>query len=438
MRSRRPPRRPIEVYLLPAVVGAGAGDLEEVRAAAWVLRSAGLPVRWFGPPGTPRPVPPAGLRDWPVRSIEPGLRSRGNRALTVSAQFGPTSEGPRPFRLGGAGPWWPAVRAIERRFGPGQVLHVSLEEFARNLSADRQERERWREGGRAGGEVRARRRRGDWPTAVRRMRRLFRRHHALDRPNLIALFPTFRASRAFRRDFPTAVECGPIPSPSPARRRGRRPGRDRPSPRRWLWYASPASSAAIWPRLLEAAGGTGRATEVAVRTPRPLPELPGPPGVTVRWLPPMGRANWDRTVAGADLRIVTGGRSLLEAVEAGRPFLYFNGVTGTGRRRRAHRPEKLRSLLGTRAALGLPAVVRRDLVDFARGRRIGEILRRADADPRWRRAFGRFPDSLAPSDGLRPGSDRLRAIALGWRDWPGTSRGFRRSVLRAEAGPRRF
>src|SRR4029077_1994974 len=136
---------------------------------------------------------------------------------------GITCEGPRPGPLGGPGPWWPAVRALEAHYGAARVLHVSLEEFGRNLSAEEQERDRWREGGRSPAEVRDLRRRRGWRPAVGRMRRLFRRYRALGRPNLMAIFGTYAASPAFGRDFPEAIEAGPLRSPiAPARDRARR------------------------------------------------------------------------------------------------------------------------------------------------------------------------------------------------------------------------
>ncbi|MFG1530227.1 MAG: hypothetical protein AAFA34_03005, partial [Thermoplasmata archaeon] len=91
----------------------------------------------------------------------------------------------------------------------------------------------------------------------------------------------------------------------------------------------------------------------------------------------------------AELRIVTGSRSLLEALSDGRPFLYFNGIRGEGRRVRRHRPEKIARLLTAARTAGVAPELRRDLSDFARGRRVEEVVRRAH---RRTDGWGRFPD----------------------------------------------
>ena len=104
-------------------------------------------------------------------------------------------------------------------------------------------------------------------------------------------------------------------------------------------------------------------------------------------------ADWRRRFVDADLRIVTGSRTLLEAMELGAPFLYFTGALGAGRRTRRHRPEKIVALLSVLGHQGAPPDLARDLRDFALGRRVGDIARRAaDREGGW----SRFPRRIGP------------------------------------------
>jgi hypothetical protein len=81
---------------------------------------------------------------------------------------------------------------------------------------------------------------------------------------------------------------------------------------------------------------------------------------------------------------------LLEALELGGPFLYFNGLLGSGPSARRHRPEKIAALLRLGQQHGVPQSLRRDLSDFARGRRVRKVVQRAgNEEGPWRR-FPRF------------------------------------------------
>ena len=102
----------------------------------------------------------------------------------------------------------------------------------------------------------------------------------------------------------------------------------------------------------------------------------------------MDERAWRRRFAAADLRIVTGSRTLLEALEVRGPFLYFNGVLGTGTRRHRHRPEKIVALLAFGRKRRWPADVLRDLGDFARARQVPEVVARA---ARRQGGWARFP-----------------------------------------------
>jgi hypothetical protein len=81
-------------------------------------------------------------------------------------------------------------------------------------------------------------------------------------------------------------------------------------------------------------------------------------------------------------------------MEVGGPFLYFNGVLGQGASRRRHRPEKIRAWLDLARRAGVPRSLRTDLADFARGRRVAEVVRRA---ARQENGWAHFPRSLRPT-----------------------------------------
>jgi hypothetical protein len=423
-RSEAGASAPLAVYLLPAVVGGGRGDIEDLRAVGWAMTRSGAPLLLpVGVRGTPS-LRARELVDWPLVRREPRIVRRARRAMTVVPQFGVTSAPARPGPLGRPGPWADVVSAIETEYGADQVVHVSLEEFGRNLSAEEQEAERWREGGRTARRQRSVRRTAAWRRDVARMRRLWRHYHLLDRPNLLHLQPTFVPSRACRRDFPELLECGPIPPPT--RRPARRP---RPSTRhvgaaQWVWYASPSTSPVLLEGLAEGARRAGRPLRIEVHTPRPFPPGPLPPGLELAWGSDLGRAEWERTFRGAELRIVTGSRSLLEALALGGPFLYFHGAAGRGAARRVHRPEKLRRLLALWRSVGVAAALRRDLADFARARRVGEIVATALTDPAWASGFPWRPIPPTVPSYRRDGGALLRRIAGEWADTSETAGAF--------------
>ena len=127
---------------------------------------------------------------------------------------------------------------------------------------------------------------------------------------------------------------------------------------------------------------------------------------------------------------------MLEALELGGPFLYFNGLIGD-RRPHRHRPEKILALLdlGRRARLD-PGLLR-DLDDFSRGRRVREIVMHADQRlggwrhfPVFRPGIFGFPPgyenagtlvtSVVRSLAGRPGEvvDLVREVRSGKFRWP--------------------
>ena len=398
-RSTDPPSRPhrrspgVEVYLLPAIVGGGLGDIEEVLAAGRVLARAGFPIRLYRSAGRPLPPGVEGPWEWPRLRRVDRVRPAARAALTVTPAWGVSAAPARSGPLGRPGPWAEEVADLERTYGPKQVLHVSLEEFARTLDAREENRERLREGGVRAREIPRRLRDAERTGELDRYRAAFERFRAFDRPNVLHLFATFRPDRRFARAFPRAVQTGPLwpgwngPRVRAAARRSSRS-------REWVWYASPASAERIAAGILEGLCGARPPVHLYVRSPRPWPTIPA----SSRWTletRPAPPAEWHRRFARAELRIVTGSRSLLEALELDGPFLYFNGVLGKGPHTRRHRPEKIRALLAAGREQGVPASLLADLARFARGEDILGVVRRlAEGTGGWERFR---PEHFAPN-----------------------------------------
>ncbi len=363
----------MDVYLFPAVVGGGLGDIEEVLAAGRWLAKEGLPLYLFRKPGSALPRGVDGPWSWPRHRRVSRPARTGAAALTVSPSFGVSAAPHRPERFGRGGPWEEEASAVESAYGFRRTLHVSLEEFARTLSSRRETIERLREGGVPSREIPQRLRDARAAGEVATFRAAFERFRAFSRANVVHLYTTFHPDHSFAREFPSAVQTGPL---WPGLQRRSR-GRSHPSVgREWVWYASPASAERIAPAVRRTLAREDPPVRLFVRSPRPWrPDATGP-GVTVD-TKPIRPSLWRSRFRRAELRVVTGSRSLLEAIEVGGPFLYFNGILGSGRRTRGHRPEKLRALLALGSKSRLPADVRRDLADFARGRRVSPIVRRA-------------------------------------------------------------
>ncbi|MGP8072050.1 MAG: hypothetical protein ACLPZM_02845 [Thermoplasmata archaeon] len=390
--ARRPP--PPDVYLFPAVVGGGLGDIEETLAVGRRLEDAGLPIHLYRSLGRPLPRGVDGPWDWPQslrRSSQ--LSPRSPSALTVVPAWGVSAAPGLPGALGRAGPWAEEAREVERTYGTDSTLHVSLEEFARTLPVALENRERLREGGVSvtamADRIRASRTAGD----LDRFREAFIRFRAFHRPNVLHVFATFRRDPGFAREFPAAVQTGPL-WPGRYRRAIGRPFARRGS-RSVVWYASPASAERIAPEVVRGLTEARLTTRLLIRTPRPWTRvrLPSWVEVTSAEIP---SARWSSAFRDADLRIVTGSRTLLEALEVGGPFLYFNGILGEAHHTRRHRPEKLIALL-TAYRDGLGPELRRDLADFARGRNLEAVARRAAGrSGGWRRFPPRWKDNAFP------------------------------------------
>ena len=407
-RARRGPRRPraADVYLLPAIVGGGLGDIDEVLCAARALGRAGVPLTLYRRAGRPLPLGVDGPWDWPPLRRRDTLAPRASRAVTIAPAWGIVAAPARDEPLGRPGPWAEEVGEIERTYGTDRTLHISLEEFARTLTSEEETVERLREGGVRSRAIRTRFRDARAVGEVVAFRRAFRTFRAFARPNVLNLFATFLYDRPFGREHPEAVQVGPL---WPRRGRSRRP-RPRGSPR-WVWYASPSSAEAIAPAVLEGLRAVVPRPFLVVRSPRAWTRLEGDPGWTVVRTP-LPHMVWEREFRNAAVRIVTGSRSLLEALELGGPFLYFNGVVGGGPVRRRHRPEKIVTFLRLAREAGWPADLRNDLADFSRGRRVAEVVRRAASSAG---SWGDFPKAPTPT-GFAPGFEdagRLVVRAVG-------------------------
>ncbi len=422
-------RSGVDIYLQPAVVGGGLGDIEEVLAVGRRLSGAGWSLNLYRPEGHPLPASVDGPWDWPAvrRATVPEVRAP--RALTVTPWWG-VSAAPGQERSGRPGAWSEETARLEQLYGRDQVVHLSLEEFARTWTSRRQTQERWREGGIAAAEIARRVRRRSAAAEIRAFHDAYRTWRAFDRVNVLHLYTGFRRSAAFQREFPEAIQTGPL-WPDRARTRGsQRPGH-------WVWYASPSSSDRLAVRVARVGPApfpAGSPLQIEVRGPKPF-ELPEAPGVRWVWQPPTGPRDWARAFDGAELRIVTGSRTLLEALALGGPFLYFNGVLEQGRRTRRHRPEKIDALLRAWHRHGVSRSLCADLSDFSRLRRVEAIVRKARDREDWRQ---QFPDRNAAVE-VPPGLDDAGAVIEGWvtawSEWKGTASAFVRRV-RAVGGAR--
>ena len=322
--------------------------------------------------------------------------------MTIAPAWGISGAPPRDGPFGRAGPWAEEVREIEEAYGAGRTAHVSLEEFARTLTPTEETIERLREGGVRARELPARLARARAAGEVEAFRAAFRTFRAFDRPNVLHLFATFRYAPGFARAFPEAVQSGPLWPGG-----GRHGAVRRRSSGAWVWYASPASAEGIAGAVVEGLGRSRRRPPLFVRAPRAWRTFRPRPGFVLRTAPVPQRA-WSRRLDDASLRIVTGSRSLLEALEAGAPFLYFNGVLGRGPARHRHRPEKIRSLLALARADRWPEDLVRDLEDFSLGRRVAPVVARAaDGLGGWRR-FPRGPRAR----GFAPGFEAAGPVLL--------------------------
>ena len=337
----------------------------------------------------------------------------------MAPAWGITGAPGREEPFGRAGPWAREVADLERAYGPDRIAHVSLEEFGRTLTSTEETLERLREGGVRARRLRARLAAAEANGEVAAYRLAYRRFRGFDRSNVLHLFATFRYRRRFAAEFPEAVQTGPL-WPDRHRRAGasaRRGGG-------WVWYASPASAEAIAPAVDAGLRSVDPPPRVVVRTPRPWGAR-APGSVLTVTSGPLPAAAWQARFRRASLRLVTGSRSLLEALVVGGPFLYFNGVLGRGAARRRHRPEKIVAFLEIARPAGWPTELLRDLRDFSRGRRVAEIAARA---ARREAGWGRFP-SAPPVRGFAEGFADAGAVLVRFARELGTAGGAAEEIV---------
>lgn len=381
------------------MVGGGLGDIEEVLAAGRRLAADGHRIVLYRRPEHPLPRSVDGPWAWPRIERAKRLRPRSSAAITITPAWGISAAPRREGPLGREGSWAVEGADIERAYGAGRTIHLSLEEFARTLTSRAETRERFREGGVGARALSRRLRAAEGAREVAAYSSAFERFRAFERPNVLHLFATFRPSAAFQKEFPRAVQTGPLWSALHPYR-GRRAAE-------WVWYASPASAERIADAVVDGLTAAGRRVRLFIRTPRPWKPHPFPGWVRVTTAP-LPASAWRRRFARAELRIVTGSRTLLEAIEVGGPFLYFNGILGEGSRARRHRPEKIDALLELARRRRVAPDLVRDLGDFARGRRTRAIVERA---ARRSGGWARFPRALASSEFRPPYNDAGALVA---------------------------
>ncbi|MCI4362647.1 MAG: hypothetical protein L3J77_05605, partial [Thermoplasmata archaeon] len=301
-------------------------------------------------------------------------------------------------------------------------VHVSLEEFARTLTSLDENEERWREGGVASRGADRHRRTDRFRHDAREFHRAYREFRGFDRPNLLHLYQTFRPRAAFAREYPEAVQIGPIWPPRGLAEAGGE-SVDRST---WIWYASQSSSAGLVGGI-DAGLRSSPGNRIRVRSPRPFPL---PRDSPVRWSADaaFSASEWSREFGSAGLRIVTGSRTLLEALQLRAPFLYFNGTMGSGARRRRHRPEKVQALRSSWRARAVSASHIRDLDDFSRGRRVAAVVRRAATDLDWRRGFPTVSPVSGFPAGREDGGRFLVSLAKSFANGSATAGEFVRRV----------
>ncbi|HKV90839.1 MAG TPA: hypothetical protein VJQ43_06580, partial [Thermoplasmata archaeon] len=392
----------VDVYLFPAPVGGGLGDIEEVLAVGRKLSADRHSIFFFASPERPLPRGLDGPLRWPSHQRVSRPSRSSEWAVVVTPSWGVCAAPERPGPLGRPGTWADEVGAVESAYGTDRTLLLSIEEFARTLTSREQVAERYREGGVPVREIRRRFRDGRLSTEVETFHRDYARYRGFSVPNIAHLYASFAPSSRFRHEFPEAIQIGPIVFPR-SRHRGRPHRRNRV--RSWAVYTGPSASAELISAVRSAVAETAPGTGLVLASSPAKPQI-RPLGLNSEARTAGGGDSWPELFRHADARIVTGSRSLLEALSVGGPFLYFNGTTGREQGRRRHRPEKLQRLLDVWRSTGVSARLRWDLSDFARGRNVRAIVQRAAADERWRRSF---PTGI-PTRGFPNGFEQGEAV----------------------------
>jgi hypothetical protein len=384
------------LYLMPSRIGRGWGDVSELARFARALSRTSRTVAWVPPTAIPRsdprvePVDPA-RTPLPFPPLQRWSQPRGKgSAVVLITWWGVTGrrvdEQGRPL----PGPWASTLEVVRAHHGRDRTLVVSLEEFASARTAREVLTQMlWSSGERAQ-EVPAHLSGPEGTEFLERYRRAYRTYRGLSAPHVLHVVTSFRFDEGAWREFPEMLQVGPAWGHPPRRAFTVTSGRWR-----ILWYASPPSSLPFARRLTLALRTLKKPMELHIRGALggECGSLASGParGLEIRFHRELRETAWRRLRQGCRLIITTGSQSLLECLDRGQPFLYFNGIRRTRRGWRPDRPEKIESLLRAREGIGADATVSRDLRDFAAGRNLRRVLGRALMDPLWRADVVRRP-----------------------------------------------
>src|ERR1700686_4835492 len=201
-------RASVDVYLFPAAVGGGLGDIEEVFTVGRRLAFDRYPIYLLRLGSRPLPHGVDGPLKRPVlRRVHAPVR-HADCAVTISPSWGVCVAPAQNMPLGREGEWAAEARSIEDAYGSERTLQVSLEEFARTLTSRQQTFERYREGGVPTRIIRRRMHGGSLDREVEAFHRAYGKYRGFSVPNLLHLYATFAPSRGFQREFPSAVQVG--------------------------------------------------------------------------------------------------------------------------------------------------------------------------------------------------------------------------------------
>ena len=424
------------VYVFPCRIQQGSGEWFETARALEGLERAGHRLLYLLPrpedptPKDPRaqPLDPTRAGPGPFPKILPVTDPvPAQWAVAVVTWYGLTAEREDARGSPNPGPFAPRFERLRQSY-PRHLLVLSLEEFGTGRTSRAALLENRRQSGVVGS-----------PRSVSRHSQelyhaAFVAARAGGRGDVLHLVPEFSPDLPALQEFPFLLPLPPFGERAPVGHRGS-PSRTR-TRLSVLWYAHAQSSARILPGVLRGLEATGRRVLLLLRSPDGGQEAPphSPPGsrVEVRRLGPVLPRAWGRLFREADLRIVGGSQTLLEAWNHGGPFLYFNGcLEGPGGKPVGFRREKLLSLLRRWPTAGR-STLRRDLRDFADGRRVEPIVRRALASSAWRSDFlrERRGDREPYPPGLRPSAEYLRRLVEGYAESGFTAERYVRSVRR--------
>jgi hypothetical protein len=420
--------RRVPIYVFPCRVQQGWGDVVEMGRAVHSLREEGFPLYYLR-------VRPKERQDPRAIPVDPA-KVRWTGFPTVKALDEPVGDGPAVV----IATWWgmtarrtdssgrpvPGVLAdsvdrITAAHEASRVLHVSLEEFASAQSSMEASAEALRQAGWQKDHIKEHLSSSEGHNWVARYHDSFLSATAGDREDVLHLVASFSTSPQATREFPFLVQVGPYRMPGPLPHSPIKGAENKVRPKVILWYATDCSSPRFATDLMQALTSVRSPLRVKVRTWQGLTQLfPSPLegcNVTMAFLGELSNAEWLSQLRNADLLIVGGSQSLVEALSLDRPFLYFNGYFPEDRTPpRAFRREKLSNLLLAWRRAGVSPRVLKDFADFADGRNLSEIVSRALGSLPWRREVvasgfhGRMSPLLTFPPGRADGSRYLLEV----------------------------